>query len=248
MLFLSWLAIEITKKIQPPDIKIESPGWELLFGLLIVVLWEFAPFLPRINFGDKWDLGFILKKSLILVLLPLIFLKLRKHPFSSMGFTKTNWKKNLKVGFMIFLAMAIPSAFYSNTARLILSGKLSLSQIGIGFPVSFTYFLLMSGFSEEFLFRVFIQTRCSLLLKSKIGGVLISPLLFGLPHFSGIMWWYPGTKLVQAFCRAFFIQTFMGILLGILWERTRSLIPGVILHSGINGLNNLGWIVSRFGF
>jgi len=132
--------------------------------------------------------------------------------------------------------------------RLILSGKLSPSQIGIGFPVSFTYFLLMSGFSEEFLFRVFIQTRCSLLLKSKIGGVLISPLLFGLPHFSGIMWWYPGTKLVQAFCRAFFVQTFMGILLGILWERTRSLIPGVILHSGINGLNNLGWIVSRFGF
>jgi len=83
--------------------------------------------------------------------------------------------------------MAIPSVFYSNTANLILGGKLSLIQISLGFPLSFTYFLFMSGFSEEFFFRAFIQTRFSTILKSKISGVLITALLFGLLHIPNIM-------------------------------------------------------------
>ncbi|MFQ5891678.1 MAG: lysostaphin resistance A-like protein [Candidatus Methanofastidiosia archaeon] len=105
----------------------------------------------------------------------------------------------------------------------------------------------MSGFSEEFFFRAFIQTRFSTLLKSKVSGVLIGSLLYGLLHIPNIMQWYPSTTLVEAFCRAFFVQTFMGIIFGVLWERTRSLIPCVFVHSGVNGLNNLGWIISKLG-
>ncbi len=33
---------------------------------------------------------------------------------------------------------------------------------------------------------------------------------------------------------------FIGLVFGTLWQRTRSLIPGVIVHAGINALNNLG--------
>ncbi len=246
MLFLIWLVIEITKKIQVQDFEIRKPGWELIFGLLIIVIWDYAP-LPRLAFGDKWSLGSILQKNIILVILPLIFLKLRKNSLSSMGLTTANWKKNLTTGLMAFLAMAIPSVFYSNTANLIFGGKLSLAQISLGFPLSFTYFLFMSGFSEEFFFRTFIQTRFSAILKSKTSGVLITALLFGLLHIPNIMRWYPGTTLAQAFCRAFFVQTFLGLILGVLWARTRSLIPGIFLHSGIDGLNNLSLIISRFG-
>lgn len=245
-LFLIWLIIEITKKVQAPDFEIKRPGWELAFGLLIIVILDFAP-LPRLDFGDKWSLGSILKKNLIWVFLPFVFLKLRKNSLSSMGLTKASWKKNLKAGLIVFFAMAIPSAFYSDTMRLILSGRLSLVQIGLGFPISFTYFLFMSGFSEEFLFRAFIQTRFSIVLKSKVGGILITALLFGLLHIEDIMRWYPGTTVAEAFCRAFFVQTSLGLIFGVLWERTRSLIPCVFLHSGIDGLNNLGSIISKLG-
>lgn len=246
LLFLIWLIIEITKKVQALDFEIKKPGWELAFGLLIIVIWEFAP-LPRLAFGDKWSLGFILKKFIILVVLPFVFLKLRKNSLSSMGLTTTSWKKNFKTGLIIFIAMAIPSALYSNTASLILSGKLSLAQISLGFPASFIYFLCMAGFSEEFFFRAFIQTRFSIILKSKIGGILITALLFGLIHIPNIMQWYPGTTVAEAFCRAFFVQTFLGLIFGVLWERTRSLIPCVFVHTGVDGLNNLGSIISRFG-
>ncbi|MFQ6089617.1 MAG: type II CAAX prenyl endopeptidase Rce1 family protein [Candidatus Methanofastidiosia archaeon] len=125
--------------------------------------------------------------------------------------------------------------------------KLSLSQIALIFSVSFTYFFLMSGFSKEFLFRAFMQTRFSMILKSKIGGVLLGSLLYGLLHIPNIMQLYPLTTVAEAFCRVFFVRTFMGIIFGVLWERTRSLIPCIFEYSGVNDLNNLGWIISKLG-
>ncbi|MEA2005196.1 MAG: CPBP family intramembrane glutamic endopeptidase [Acidobacteriota bacterium] len=165
-----------------------------------------------------------------------------------MGLTSKDWKKNLWVGFIVFLALAIPNAFFvGNTGGEILSGKYSAAQVGIGLFSSFIYFFLMSGFSEEFLFRAFIQTRVSYLLKSSVSGVLITSLIFGLVHIQGIMQWYPGTTIAEAFCRAFFLQTFIGIMFGVLWERTRNLIPCVFVHSGVDGLNNLFSIITKLG-
>lgn len=246
MLFLIWLIVGITEKVQVSYFEIKKPGWELIFGLSILIVWDFVP-LPKLAFGDRWSLGFILKKNLVFVALPFIFLKLQKNLLPSMGLTVIDWKKNLIIGLIVFFVMAIPSAFYSGTASLILSGKLSLAQLVFGFSLSFIYYFFMSGFSEEFLFRAFIQTRISVILKSRISGILITALLFGLLHIPNIMRWYPGTSVIEAFCRAFFVQTFIGLILGVLWERTRNLIPCVLLHSGIDGLNNLGHIILQFG-
>ncbi|MCK4421360.1 CPBP family intramembrane metalloprotease [candidate division WOR-3 bacterium] len=247
LLFLCWLIIDLTKKIKIQDIKIKRPWLELIFGLLILIVWDYLP-LPQINFGDKWGIGFILKKSIILLGLPFLFLKFRKNSLVSMGFTSRNWKQNLWIGFIVFLALAIPSAFFvGNTGSEILSGKYSAPQVGIGLFSSFIYYFLMSGFSEEFLFRAFIQARVSYLMKSSVSGVLITSLIFGLGHIQYIMQGYPGITISEAFCRAFFLQTFIGIMFGVLWERTRNLIPCVFVHSGVDGLNNLFYIVSKFG-
>jgi len=247
ILFLCWWIIDLTKKITIQDIKIKRPGFELIIGLLILIIWDYLP-LPKIDFGDKWNIGMIIKKTIIFVGLPFLFLKFRKNSLASMGLKSKEWKKNLWVGFIVFLALAIPSAFFiGNTGSEILSGKYSASQVGIGLFSSFTYYFLMSGFSEEFLFRAFIQTRISYLLKSSISGVLITSLIFGLGHIHGIMQWYPGITIAEAFCRAFFLQTFMGIMFGVLWERTRNLIPCVFVHSGVDGLNNLFSVITKLG-
>jgi len=247
ILFLCWLIIDLTKRIEIQDIKIKRPGLELIVGLLILIIWDYLP-LPKIDFGDKWNIGLIIKKTIIFLGLPFLFLKFRKNSLASMGLTSKNWKKNLWIGFIIFLALAIPNAFFvGNTGGEILSGKYSASQVGIGLFSSFIYFFLMSGFSEEFLFRAFIQTRISYLLKSSVSGVLITSLIFGLVHIQGIMQWYPGITIGEAFCRAFFLQTFIGIMFGVLWERTRNLIPCVFIHSGVDGLNNLFSIITKLG-
>ncbi|MEA3500142.1 MAG: CPBP family intramembrane glutamic endopeptidase, partial [Candidatus Marinimicrobia bacterium] len=201
------------------------------------------------DFGDKWNIGLIIKKTIIFAGLPFLFLKFRKNSLASMGLTSKDWKRNLWIGFIIFLALAIPNAFFvSNTGGEILSGKYSAPQVGIGLFSSFIYFFLMAGFSEEFFFRAVIQSRISYLLKSSVSGVLITSLIFGLGHIHGIMQWYPETTIGEAFCRAFFLQTFIGIMFGVLWERTRNLIPCVFVHSGVDGLNNLFSIITKIGF
>lgn len=247
LLFLCWWIIDLTKKITIQDIKIDRPGLELVVGFLILIIWDYLP-LPKIDFGDKWQLGAIVKKAIIFAGLPFLFLKFRKNSLASMGLTGKDWKKNLRVGIIIFLALAIPNAFFvGNTGGEILSGKYSAPQVGIGLFASFFYYFLMAGFSEEFLFRAFIQTRISYLLKSSISGVLITSLIFGLGHIQAIMQWYPGITIGEAFCRAFFLQTFIGIMFGVLWERTRNLIPCVFVHSGVDGLNNLFSIITKLG-
>ena len=247
LLFLCWWIIDLTKKITIQDIKIKKPGLELIVGILFLIIWGNLH-LPIISFGGKWPIGFILEKTIIWLGLPFLFLKIRKNSLASMGLTSKDWKKNLWIGFIIFLALAIPNAFFvGNTGGEILSGKYSALQVGIGLFSSFIYFFLMSGFSEEFLFRAFIQTRISYLLKSSVSGVLITSLIFGSVHIQGIMQWYPGTTIAEAFCRAFFLQTFIGIMFGVIWERTRNLIPCVFVHSGVDGLNNLFYIISKLG-
>ena len=247
ILFLCWWIIDLTKKIKIQDIEIKRPGLELIVGLLFLIILGNL-LLPIIDFGDKWDIGWILKKTIIWLGLPFMFLKFRKNSLASMGLTKKDWKKNLWVGFIVFLALAIPNAFFvGNTGSEILSGKYSAPQVGIGLFSSIIYYFLMSGFSEEFLLRAFIQTRISYLLRSSVSGVLITSLIFGLIHIEGIMQWYPGTTITEAFCRAFFLQTFIGIMFGVLWERTRNLIPCVFVHSGVDGLNNLFFILTKLG-
>ena len=247
ILFLCWLIIDLTKKIKIKNIEIKRPSLELIVGLLILIIWDYLP-LPKIDFGDKWNIGLIIKKTIIFAGLPFLFLKFRKYSLASMGLTSKDWKKYLWVGFIIFLALAIPNAlFVGNTGSEILSGKYSAPQVGIGLFSSFIYYFLMAGFSEEFLFRAFIQTRISYLLRSSVSGVLITSLIFGLGHIQCIMQWYPGTTYGEAFCRAFFLQTFLGIMFGVLWERTRNLIPCVFVHSGVDGLNNLFFILTKIG-
>jgi len=247
ILFLCWWIVDLTKKITIQDIKINRPGLELVVGLLILIASDYLP-LPKIDFGDKWDIGIIIKKTVIFVGLPFLFLKFRKNSLASMGLTSKDWKRNLWVGFIIFLALAIPNAFFvGNTGSEILSGKYSAPQVGIGLFSSSIYYFLMAGFSEEFFFRAFIQTRISYVLRSSISGVLITSLIFGLGHIPAIMQWYPGITYGEAFCRVFFLQTFIGIMFGVLWERTRNLIPCVFVHSGVDGLNNLFFIITKLG-
>jgi len=110
--------------------------------------------------------------------------------------------------------------------------------------VGFLIQMAFVGLPEEFFYRVFVQTRLSQVLKTRWGGILVTSLLFGLTHIPNVMSWYPEMTLSEAFCSAFFIQGFIGLIYGVLWDRTHNLIPGVIVHSGLNALNNVGSAVT----
>jgi membrane protease YdiL (CAAX protease family) len=236
--FLAWLILDLTKGMPVAGIQVREPWLELAFACLVYLVFEFA---PSLDFGDKWSLGEVLRKGVLFLVLPYVFLRLRKYPPSSMGLSLSNWKQNLKVAGIVLACMAIPSIlFISDTGDLILGGQIALTQAIPAVVIYFLHNVVRSGLPEEFFYRVFVQTRLSQVLKSRLGGILITSLLFGLTHVPHVLSWYPEMTLSEAFCSAFFIQGFVGLLYGVLWERTRSLIPGTIVHSGLNALNNAG--------
>ncbi len=242
ILLLVWLVLAITEKNQIEEVLVREPWLELAFGCLVYLIADLTPW-PDI--GGKWGLGTILKKWFLLSILPCVFLKLRKHSFSFMGLSLFNWKQHIKIAGITLVCLAIPSIFFvSDTARLILGGKLDPAQAVIATLVYFVRDIAIAGFPEEFFFRAFIQTRLSQVLKSRLGGILGVSLLFGLIHIPEVQRSYQGITLTEAFCSAFFLQGFIGLIFGFLWDRTRNLIPGIIVHSGINTINNLGYAVS----
>ncbi len=86
-----------------------------------------------------------------------------------------------------------------------------------GIILEFIVMCMVPGFCEEFLFRGAILTNC--LPFGRTNAILISALLFALMHRNG-------GQLLYAFAA--------GIVLGIVYERTRSIWNCVILHT----LNN----------
>lgn len=83
-----------------------------------------------------------------------------------------------------------------------------------GLILEFIVICLVPGFCEEFLFRGAILTNC--LPFGKTNAILISSLLFSLMHRNG-------AQILYAFAA--------GILFGLIYERTKSIWPSVILHT-----------------
>jgi len=91
---------------------------------------------------------------------------------------------------------------------------------------------LANGFTEEFLFRGALQTRLSQLMGEGWGLVLAS-LLFGAVHIAAVVPALGGDWLAAvALCMT--SQAAGGLLLGIMFLRTLSLIAPTVAHVTLN--------------
>ena len=105
-------------------------------------------------------------------------------------------------------------------------------------PLCFLLQTIEAGLSEEVLFRVFLQTRIAVWLKSEVAAVSIGALLFGLAHAPGL--YLRGASLMEGagahptllWSVAYSVAMISpaGLLFGVIWSRTRSLALVVVLH------------------
>jgi len=88
--------------------------------------------------------------------------------------------------------------------------------------------VLQNGFSEEFLFRGALLTRIAA-LAGPAWGLVLSSLAFGLWHL-GANW--PGVHgdAIAAACAGVCGQGSIGLGLGVVFLRTRSLLAGTVIH------------------
>jgi len=112
---------------------------------------------------------------------------------------------------------------------------ISLSHIPLAVLYSIPVLLFLAAIPEEFMFRTLIQTN----LTEKHGpllGVLASSLIFGLFHIPVNYLTYlvftpvPADALILAILFSFVYQAQVGLIFGIAWQRSRSLVLPVSLH------------------
>jgi membrane protease YdiL (CAAX protease family) len=137
---------------------------------------------------------------------------------------------NFAFNFIVYAAIAIPIGlkigFLTWQPQLPHLRNVPLSGI-TSFLLSAVGILLFTAWPEEFLFRGVLQNLLSKTLKRDWAGLLVASVIFGFAHiFHGQApnWRYA------------FLATIAGIFYGRAWMKTRSLVPGVLIHALIDTL------------
>lgn len=108
------------------------------------------------------------------------------------------------------------------------------------FPIAAAFGILTAGFTEEFFFRGFLQTRMEDLLRSRLAAVLLVTVLFGLYHVPYAYLspnWPSAGDLAVAFRLGMVDGTLGGLVLGgayVLWRR--NLVACIVLHGLIDAV------------
>ena len=150
---------------------------------------------------------------------------------------------NLRTGILWALAIGLALGLFQLTQRRAGPEAWELIRTGKAlymFPIAAAFGLATAGFTEEFFFRGFLQTRVESLSRSPLIAVLATTIAFGLYHvpFAYLSPNWPTTgDLSAAFGVAMIEGGLGGLILGgayVLWKR--NLLACIVLHGMIDAV------------
>jgi len=246
------LAFFLTRNMQPA----QSPSAAPAATAIVVYLAVFA--LGVLGYGftaiHAWiktepALSIILlaTKLITMVVLPALIVGLlaggMRRWLALRWHTQRLWLPLIGIG----IAMLAFEAVFGRGLTTLNALHLSTTTLLWTAPACFLWLLFEVGITEEFLFRVALQTSLADRLRSPIAGLLVGALLFGLAHAPGL--YLRGSAgeegmdgpvtIGWAIAYSIAVISPSGILFGMLWARTRSLALIVVLHALTDLLPNL---------
>lgn len=142
-------------------------------------------------------------------------------------------RRNLSVvGFRLPTSKKVLLIFTGVTAFFLIGGIFVHTVFEIRYAYLNIYFIsgvILGPLVEEIAFRGLIQTRFEAWLGTTKSWIL-SSLVFGFYHF--LAWFLIGGKMLSVYYLAQLMYvTLFGMLLGIVFAKTRSLLPPFLLHA-----------------
>jgi hypothetical protein len=145
------------------------------------------------------------------------------------------------------LAIIILQYYFNEELEELWEGEYPRGTLYVAIPVLFFMLFLKAGLAYGFFFRALIQSRFSIGLNSKFGGMLISLLLFGLanlpvfinegiPDKHGVDQ-FPGVLSSLAICIG--IISVSSLFIAIIWRRSKNLWLVMGLYALLGLLPNL---------
>ncbi|MDO8800947.1 CPBP family intramembrane glutamic endopeptidase [Phenylobacterium sp.] len=246
---LSGVAWALTRRSDPPPVRVRRPKVELAAVLIFMVVYALGflgvgmqmlkAALPE---GQTRELVILAVKLAVHVAIPaLILLALggRVAPLFSSGLHRKGFWPTLIVMGVIFLALL---SVVSPSLQQIADLQPGLQVLAWAAPAAFVWIALEAGLAEEFLFRAVLQTRLAAVLRSETGAVILGALVFALAHVPGLyLRGAPGeqghsTDLFEVIAYTIGALSPVALMLGVIWARTRSLLLVVLLHAAIDVL------------
>ena len=250
---LAWL---LTLGADAPAIEVKRPALESGAFLVYLALYAvgFLGFgmsaaraaLPA---GREQELLVMALKLGVHVALPcllLVLLGARLSPLFQAGLRGRKFWRTLLVMGAVFLVI---NAVISPSLKHIAALHAAPQTLAIMAPLAYAWLSIEAGLNEEFLYRAVLQTRLSALFKSPVAAICVTALLFGLAHAPGL--YLRGglddagashnLPLVIAYTIG--VLSPMGLLFGLIYARTKSLLLVVLLHGVVDVLPNLAEFV-----
>jgi membrane protease YdiL (CAAX protease family) len=145
------------------------------------------------------------------------------------------------------LAAVLMQSLLGRGLRDIRGAHLPLCVLVVAAPLSFVWLAVEVGIVEEFFFRVLLQERLAVALRSPWGGLVVATVLFGLVHAPGFFLRPSATQeglgshpsLLMAVGYSIVLTSLGGLFLGVLWMRTKNFAVLVIVHAAGDLLPNL---------
>jgi len=201
------------------------------------------------DFADprSHDLMVTLTKLVSMVLIPALLLKAFGYRLRDTLRPNFQWKRHGLTLLGLGLLLLLFQAFAGQGLQQLSALHPSPGTLLLGVPLCFVYLCVDTGLTEEYLFRVVLQTRLSAWFKSETAGVVVMSVLFGLAHAPG--YYLRGSfaaegmgtnaTLLLSVGYTIVITSVVGFMFGLLWARTRSLGLIVMLHAITDLLPNL---------
>jgi len=210
----------------------------------------FAAYLAYLFWNPESELA----HWLTLVILPLLLVvalrrgRDRQQILASFGIRRGNLGRGLwwvvGLGLLIGIFQVYQGWAAAEAWEIVRSGRVLYM-----FPLAFVLMMLTAGFTEEFFFRGFLQTRLEALVRSKWLAIVPTSLLFGVYHLPYAYLnprWPSAGDWGAAWGAAMGNGVMGGVVLGIVYVATgRNLVACIVLHSLINAV--MGMTMIQFG-
>jgi len=176
----------------------------------------------------------LLLESAFSLLILILILRLRGEPFSSLGLHLDRWKFQSALGlglipFLFFVNVVVAVVFkYYFPEHYLEENPLSKTIRSPGQLVLFIFAALIAGAIKEELQRAFILNRFRDYLGGAVVGLVVWSLAFGAGHY------------VQGY-QGIATTTLLGLLFGIVYLKTRSLIGPIVAHGTYNTIALLAY-------
>lgn len=155
--------------------------------------------------------------------------------------------QRILLAFLLVAAAALAVQYLMGSQfQKLLSGNYGARHLRVGAVLCFAWMSIEAGLVEEFFFRWYLQSRLAAWTGSQLAAVLLGAIVFGLAHAPGMILRGAGVEeglgaappVVSTLAYAISVQGLAGLVFGLLWARTRSFVPLVLLHGFFDALSN----------